>query len=286
MATSLLALIDDIASVLDDIAVMTKVAAKKTSGVIGDDLALNAEQLNGISSDKEIPIIWAVAKGGLKNKAILIPLALLISAFAKWLVVPMLMIGGLYLCFEGVEKVIEKLFHKEVIKTEEVVSLDDKIKGAIRTDFILSAEIIIIALGSVAQASILVQVISLLIIGLTMNIGVYGLVALIVKLDDLGLLLLKTKYWLVQKTGSGLVKTAPVLMKILAIVGTIAMFLVGGGIIAHGLPFIAHNVEPLIKQITNPALMNITLLLSELTIGVLSGLAVVAVIKMIKKIKG
>lgn len=257
-AGSLLALLDDIATVLDDVAVLTKVAAKKTSGVLGDDLALNAQQVAGVRAEREIPVVWAVAKGSLLNKAILVPAALLIAAVASWLIPPLLMLGGTYLCFEGVEKLWHKIAHRaqeaaheealaEALVHPEVDLVQfeaEKIKGAIRTDFILSAEIIVIALGSVAGKPFMVQVLSLVVIALLMTVGVYGLVAAIVKLDDAGL-------WLTQRhrtgplhaLGRALLATAPPLMKLLAIVGTAAMFLVGGGILVHEWSWLHHTVE-------------------------------------------
>lgn len=249
---SLLTLLDDIASVLDDVAVMSKVAAKKTAGVLGDDLALNAQQVAGVNADRELPVVWAVAVGSLKNKAILVPAALLISAFISWAIVPLLMIGGAYLCFEGFEKIWHSLAHGHAAAESQAepaapVPVDmaafeqDKIKGAIRTDFILSAEIIVIALGTVAGEPLLKQVLVLVAVAAVMTVGVYGVVAGIVKLDDAGL-------HLSQKTGESsgrrlqracgrmLLRAAPYLMKVLSVVGTAAMFLVGGGILTHGLP--------------------------------------------------
>lgn len=254
--SSLFVLIDDIAALLDDVALMTKVAAKKTTGVLGDDLALNAQQLSGMSADRELPIIWAVAKGSFKNKFILVPMAMLISAFIPWLIMPLLMIGGAYLCFEGFEKVLHSVTHKadSTIKKDPLEHLQEnltpefeaqKIKGAIRTDFILSAEIIVIALGVVSHLALPVQALVLAIIAIAVTVGVYGIVAAIVKLDDLGLYLLKDQAVtaiskIKRKLGLGLVNAAPKLMKLLGFVGTVAMFLVGGEIIAHGLPFIHH----------------------------------------------
>lgn len=254
----LLALLDDIATVLDDVAVMTKVAAKKTAGVLGDDLALNAQQVTGIKPDREIPVVWSVAKGSFINKLILVPAALLISYFAPWLITPLLMIGGAYLCFEGFEKVFHKALHEDNKHGEESVSevtqalMDPdidmveyergKIKGAIRTDFILSAEIIVISLGTAKDASFAMQAAVISGIALLMTVGVYGLVAAIVKMDDAGLYLVKDKaknVWAGFKRGVGhlLLTVAPWLMKSLGVIGTIAMFLVGGSIIMHGLPF-------------------------------------------------
>ena len=256
---SLLALLDDIASVLDDVAILTKVATKKTAGVLGDDLALNAQQVAGVRAERELPVVWAVAKGSLVNKAILVPAALAISAIAPWAIVPLLMIGGLFLCYEGVEKIWHKFAHRgesETHKQELVQALEnpdidlrtlekDKIKGAIRTDFILSAEIIVIALGTVADEPMLTRVLVLSGIAVLMTVGVYGLVAGIVKLDDLGL------HWqrrpgdgafarLLRRLGAGLLAFAPWLMKALAVVGTLAMFLVGGGIALHGWQSLHH----------------------------------------------
>lgn len=238
MASSLLALLDDIATILDDVAVLSKVAAKKTTGVLGDDLALNAKQLTGITAEREIPIIIKVAKGSFINKAIIVPIALLISYFIPSLIQPLLMIGGSYLCYEGMEKIIEKLFHKknnkEVIQ-EYILNEDEKIKGAIKTDFILSSEIIVITLGTVASQPILHQILSLIIISIAMTIGVYGFVAMIIKLDDVGLHFSKSTNKILNNKGLILLKLAPILLKGLGLIGTIAMFMVGGGILAHGL---------------------------------------------------
>lgn len=246
--TSLFALIDDIAALLDDVAVMTKVAAKKTAGVLGDDLALNAEQVAGVPTDRELPVVWAVAVGSAKNKAIIVPAALLISAFAPWAIQPLLMVGGGYLCFEGVEKVAHKLLHKDEAAEHQrlVEALKDpatdilayekaKIRGAIRTDFILSTEIIVITLGSVASAAFGRQVSVLCAIATLMTVGVYGLVAGIVKLDDLGLALSRKGSQGLQALGRGILRAAPYMMKGLSIAGTAAMFLVGGGIVLHGI---------------------------------------------------
>ncbi len=254
---SLLALLDDIASVLDDVALLTKVATQKTAGVLGDDLALNAQQVSGVRAERELPVVWAVAKGSLLNKAMLVPAALAISALVPWLVTPLLMLGGLFLCLEGCEKLAHRWLHAaddsanaRAVLTRaltnpaiDFVALErDKIKGAIRTDFILSAEIIVIALGIVAGQPLLTQVAVLVGISVLMTVGVYGLVAGIVKLDDLGL-------WLVRRGGAlvplgrAIVRAAPWLMKALTVVGTAAMFLVGGGILVHGVPVLSHAVE-------------------------------------------
>lgn len=254
--SSFFALIDDIASVLDDVSLMTKVAAKKTAGVLGDDLALNAQQVSGVQADRELPVVWAVAKGSLRNKVILVPAALAISALAPWAVTPLLMLGGLYLCFEGVEKLAHSLLHsaeesaaEHQQRIEALVQADvdlvtmekDKIQGAIRTDFILSAEIIVIALGTVATASFVSQVAVLSGVALIMTVGVYGVVAGIVKLDDAGLYLHRRQgngriTPLLRQLGLLLLAAAPRLMKALSVLGTAAMFMVGGGILAHGLP--------------------------------------------------
>ena len=248
--SSLLALIDDIATILDDVSVMTKVAAKKTAGVLGDDLALNAQQVAGVRAERELPVVWAVARGSFINKAILVPSALAISAFAPWAVTPLLMLGGAFLCYEGFEKLAHKYLHREEAAAHrselaqamadpdvDLVALEkDKIKGAVRTDFILSAEIIVITLGTVAAASFGKQVAVLAGIAVVMTVGVYGLVAGIVKLDDAGLYLSQRPARWLRALGRRILAAAPVLMKSLAIIGTAAMFLVGGGILVHGMP--------------------------------------------------
>ncbi|EGR1117891.1 TPA: DUF808 domain-containing protein [Vibrio parahaemolyticus] len=296
---SLLTLLDDIAAVLDDVALMSKMAAKKTAGVLGDDLALNAQQVSGVASEREIPVVWAVAKGSFKNKLILVPSALLISAIIPWLIMPLLLIGGLFLCFEGAEKVLEKLFphshpheeKEELVDTGE--SLEDyekrKVAGAIRTDFILSAEIIVIALGTVTGASLVTQILVVSLIAVIMTIGVYGLVAGIVKLDDLGFYLeirSKGKGWM-AKVGSALVAFAPKLMKLLTIVGTAAMFLVGGGIVVHNVPAIHHFVEPIIMNFSGHSVATAILpILLNGIIGFVAGLIVVAVWTVVEKLHG
>ena len=233
--SSLLTLLDDIASVLDDVALMTKVAAKKTAGVVGDDLALNANQVTGVRADRELPIVWAVAKGSLVNKLILIPAALLLSVFSSVLITPLLMLGGGYLCFEGVEKLLHKLMHRRDGSAhsvpDELIDENAKIKGAIRTDFILSAEIVIIALGVVAESSLTTQIISLLLIGIGLTVFVYGIVALIVKADDFGFALMRRPA--TAAVGKAIILFMPWFMRGVSIVGTLAMFLVGGGIFAH-----------------------------------------------------
>jgi len=256
--SSLLVLIDDIAAVLDDVALMTKMAAKKTAGVLGDDLALNAQQVSGVRAEREIPVVWAVAKGSFRNKLILVPAALAISAFAPWLVTPLLMLGGAYLCFEGFEKLAHKFLHSKAEEqvehgrlldtvadpaTDLVAYEQNKIKGAVRTDFILSAEIIAITLGTVADAPLLQQVVVLSGIAIVMTVGVYGLVGGIVKLDDLGLWLTQKPGALAKSVGGVILRAAPHLMRSLSVIGTAAMFMVGGGILTHGVPVAHHWIE-------------------------------------------
>lgn len=299
--SSLLTLIDDIASLLDDVSLMTKMAAKKTAGVLGDDLALNAQQVTGVKADRELPVVWSVAKGSFINKAILVPLALLISAFAPWAITPLLMVGGAYLCYEGFEKVFHSLTHKkqygeenkEALNANEDVAAYEqrKVKGAIRTDFVLSAEIIAITLGTVAGATFSQQVIVLCGIAIVMTVGVYGIVAGIVKLDDLGLYLSRKSSALARSIGSGIVSAAPYLMKTLSVVGTIAMFMVGGGILTHGLPPVHHlfedwasyaTVVPTFGQILQgviPALLNVVF-------GLVAGGVVLLVVSALGAIRG
>lgn len=281
--SSLLMLLDDIATVLDDVAVMTKVAAKKTAGVLGDDLALNAQQVAGVRAERELPVVWAVAKGSMLNKAILVPAALLISAFIPWLIVPLLMVGGAYLCFEGFEKLAHKYMHskqeevqhhRELIEAVANPEVDmvtfekDKIKGAVRTDFILSAEIIVIALGSVAAATFAKQAAVVVSIAVLMTVGVYGFVALIVKLDDIGMHLCKKPNSVAQFFGNFLLAAAPRLMKLLSVLGTAAMFMVGGGIVTHSIPVIHHWIEH-VAAATEP--------MGWLTSSVLNGFAGVVI---------
>ena len=301
MASSLLILLDDIATILDDVAAMIKMAAKKTAGVLGDDLALNAQQVSGVRTDRELPVVWAVAKGSFVNKLILVPAALLISVVAPWLITPLLMIGGLFLCYEGVEKVLHSLHHKKA-KTEEEASQElaaietdmatfekDKVKGAIRTDFILSAEIVVISLGTVAAATFSTKVMVLSVIAILMTVGVYGFVAMIVKIDDLGLYLTQQASSFKQTIGRGLLAFAPKLMKTLTIVGTIAMFLVGGGIISHGVPLLHHFTEGSVDYAEHiPTVGSIvgalTPTLINLVIGFVAGLIVLAIVSLIKKV--
>ena len=294
MATSLLALLDDIATVLDDVSVMTKVAAKKTAGVLGDDLAVNAEQVSGVRAARELPVVWAVAKGSLVNKAILVPAALILSVLAPWAITPVLMLGGGFLCFEGMEKVAHKLMPDEHATTQsadtETAPLDPavdlaaleaaKIKGAVRTDFILSAEIIVISLGTVASASLGTQIGVLCAIAAIMTVGVYGLVAGIVKLDDLGLALSQRSGSVLPALGRGILAFAPRLMKFLSIAGTIAMFLVGGGIIAHGFPALHHLQESLQAMVAGGLPSTLVGLLYTGVIGMLTGALLVAALKL------
>ena len=297
MASSLLALLDDIATLLDDVAVMTKVAAKKTAGVLGDDLALNAEQVAGVAAKRELPVVWAVAKGSAINKAILVPAALAISALLPQAILPLLMFGGAFLCFEGFEKVVHKFFHKAEDEanhaqiTQAVLNLEvdmvefekTKIKGAIRTDFILSAEIIVITLGTVAAAAFARQVTVLIAISVIMTVGVYGLVAGIVKMDDAGLALMKSTSSAARSFGRGLVAFAPKLMKFLSVAGTIAMFTVGGSIIAHGIPAIEHVIKALVGT---GALAGVWGFVLEGIVGVIVGAICVAIWMSVQKLLG
>lgn len=282
MATSLFALLDDIATVLDDVAALAKIAAKKTSGVLGDDLALNAHQVSGIQAERELPVVWAVAKGSFKNKAILVPSALAVSAAAPWAVTPLLMCGGVYLCYEGFEKLAHPFLHTpaeikemedEVLQAFSDPKVDllafekEKIAGAVRTDFILSGEIIVITLGAASGASFVVRAGALSAVAVLMTVFVYGFVAGIVKLDDVGLNLARKKRSAVL--GRFLVRLAPVLMKCLSVLGTLAMFMVGGGILLHGLPFAPHGLSPWVQP------------LADALAGVLAGAAALAFAKAI-----
>ncbi|MDH0339129.1 DUF808 domain-containing protein [Metapseudomonas otitidis] len=296
---SLLTLIDDIASVLDDVSLMTKVAAKKTAGVLGDDLALNAQQVSGVQAERELPVVWAVAKGSAVNKAILVPAALLISAVAPWLVTPLLMVGGAYLCFEGFEKLAHKWLHSaeddEKAHAEHVDALaksdvdlvtfeKEKIKGAIRTDFILSAEIIAITLGTVSESSFAVQVAVLVGIAAIMTVGVYGLVAGIVKLDDLGFYLVRKASATAQAIGRGILRAAPYMMKALSVIGTAAMFLVGGGILTHGIPAAHEPIHHLAEAAGSMGVAVPTLVNG--VVGILAGAVVLMGVSLVKKVLG
>ncbi|HCT40824.1 MAG TPA: DUF808 domain-containing protein [Moraxellaceae bacterium] len=303
--SSLLALIDDIATILDDVSVMTKVAAKKTAGVLGDDLALNAQQVAGVNADRELPVVWAVAKGSLVNKVILVPAALAISAFIPWAVTPLLMLGGLFLCFEGFEKLAHKFLHDtgedEAHHSDHVAALTDtsvdmvafekeKVKGAIRTDFILSAEIIAITLGVVANEAFMKQVTVLSGIALIMTVGVYGFVAGIVKLDDGGLYLSRqTGDGFFRKfqtaLGRGILRAAPWMMKSLSVIGTAAMFMVGGGILTHGTPG-AHDVIHHAAVAVGPVAGAVLPTLIDATTGVIAGALVLGMVMAVSKVMG
>lgn len=308
--SSLLALLDDIATMLDDVAALSKVAAKKTAGVLGDDLALNAQQVSGVQAERELPVVWAVAKGSLLNKLILVPAALLISAFLPVMITVLLVIGGLFLCFEGFEKVVEKFFHQKhaggeelltnkTLSESEITALENKkIKGAIRTDFVLSAEIIVIVLGSVQSASFETQVAVVSGLAILFTVGVYGLVAGIVKLDDLGLYLLRQSIVApAQKSistsmqrffGRSLLAIAPKLMKSLALIGTIAMFLVGGGIITHSIGPVHHVVEFILSLLTSAIGDNLQwfwAIAIDGFVGVIAGAIVLAFIAVISSVK-
>jgi len=300
MASSLLALLDDITTVLDDVALLSKLAAKKTTGVLGDDLALNAQQVTGVSADRELPVVWGVFKGSMVNKAILVPAALAISAWAPWLVTPLLMVGGAYLCFEGVEKLAHKWLHGPEDEAHDAAlsaalkdpSVDlaalerDKVKGAIRTDFILSAEIIAITLGTVADAPFTTRLLVLSGIAVLMTIGVYGLVAGIVKLDDAGLWLSRKAAAWQQSLGRGLLWLAPWLMKALSVAGTAAMFLVGGGILTHGAPFLHHAIEHTVQTLgVSGFAATLAQVLGDAIVGILAGAAAVAVVTGIQRLR-
>ena len=305
--SNLLALVDDIAIILDDVAILSKVAAKKTAGLLGDDLALNAEQVSGVKADRELPVVWAVAKGSLLNKLILVPSALLISAVAPWLIAVLLVMGGLYLCFEEFEKIAHKWLHdKDELEARhqaklaaladqkvDMVKLEkNKIKGAIRTDFILSAEIVVIVLGTVQSEPFLTQVIVVSLLALGITFGVYGLVAGIVKLDDVGLYMLEKSEsgsfnGLQRFIGRSLLIIAPLLMKFLSIVGTAAMFLVGGGILVHSIELIHHATDSLMKALGVPLEGIVAAsapVLVEGTVGLIAGALVLAVVSLVAKV--
>jgi predicted DNA repair protein MutK len=299
MASSLLALLDDIATLLDDVSVLTKVAAKKTAGVLGDDLALNAQQVSGVQAERELPVVWAVAKGSFLNKAILVPAALAISAIAPWAVTPLLMVGGAYLCFEAAEKLAHRLLHsrqedeahrqalQEAVANEQVdlcAFEKDKIKGAVRTDFILSAEIIVIALGTVAGQDFWTRVTVLVLIAVAMTVGVYGLVAGIVKLDDLGLYLSRRAGAAARATGRAILRAAPWMMKALSVGGTAAMFLVGGSILEHGIPPLHHAMDEAAHD-AGAWRVPVGMLFNALT-GVVAGSVLVAIHAVARRLRG
>ena len=308
MASSLLVLLDDIASVLDDVATLTKVATKKTAGVLGDDLALNAQQVAGVNADRELPVVWAVAMGSLRNKAILVPAALAISAFAPWAVTPLLMAGGLFLSFEGFEKLVHAFArgkghdderpqvsgHAQPHGAPAPIDLaafeKQRIGGAVRTDFILSAEIIVITLGTVATAPLPTRILVLSAIAVVMTVGVYGLVAGIVKIDDLGVALAR-RGGVQAAIGRALVAGAPWLMKFLSIAGTAAMFLVGGGILSHNIPALHHLAEQVTGQLVAlPAvggvLATLGPILFDAVVGIVAGFLVVGIVGAAKKLFG
>ena len=296
--SSFFALLDDIATILDDVAVLSKVAAKKTAGVLGDDLALNAQQVSGVTAERELPVVWAVAKGSFLNKLILVPTALAISAFAPWLVTPLLMLGGAFLCYEGFEKLAHRWMHppeaeaarlKELGRALSDPAVDlvaferEKIRGAVRTDFILSAEIVAITLGIVAATPLTTQVAVLSGVALAMTVGVYGLVAGIVKLDDLGLWLSKQASALSRAIGRGLLRAAPWLMKGLSVAGTAAMFLVGGGILVHGVPVLSHAIDGAVAGWGTVAQALLPSLAHAL-LGVVAGALVLAGVTLVRRL--
>jgi uncharacterized protein len=308
---SLLLLLDDIAAVLDDVALMTKVAAQKTAGMLGDDLAVNAEKASGVRAERELPVVWAVAKGSFRNKCILVPAALAVSLVVPWLITPALILGGLFLCYEGFEKVAHKFLytdaedvahHEELVEHLADTSVDlvhyeqQKIKGAVRTDFILSAEIIVLTLGVVAEMDFVGQVLVLSAIGLIMTVGVYGLVAGIVKLDDAGLYFMQQAgqgVWPISQRwlGARLMIFAPWLMKFLAVVGTVAMFMVGGGILTHGLHVLDEGIRSVAAQLgetatVGPVLASMAPMLSSIVIGMVAGAAVLAVVTLWQRLRG
>ena len=299
MASSLLLLLDDIATVLDDVSILTKVAAKKTAGVLGDDLALNAQQVSGVRADRELPVVWAVCKGSFVNKAILVPAALVIGTWLPWLVTPLLMIGGAFLCFEGCEKLAHKFLHKQEHAADisrheqaladpavDLVAVEkDKIKGAVRTDLILSAEIIAITLGTVQGQSFVTQLSVLAGIALIMTIGVYGLVAGIVRLDDAGFALSRRNGAASQALGRGILATAPWLMKGLSFAGTAAMFLVGGGILVHGVPALGHMLEAW-AQNAGGLVGGVASMALNAGVGILAGALVLAGVEIARKVFG
>lgn len=290
MSAGLLMLLDDIAATTDDIAAMSKIAIKKTTGILGDDLALNAEQVSGMTSSRELPVIYKVFKGSLYNKLILVPLALIISYFAPWLMIPLLMIGGAYLCYEGVENLCEKVFDKESHAEKKKVEVEvdtteyenKKVKGAIRTDFILSSEIVVVSLNSLGETSFMNKVISMSLLALFFTFFVYGLVALIVRLDDIGFWFKRKKNIIFDKIGSGLINVVPYIMKGLTLIGLIAMFLVGGGIIVHGLPFIGKSVEGF--ELTNSFVIFLTESLVNFGVAFIVGLILVLIHKFYLKL--
>lgn len=289
MASGIFAILDDVATLLDDAAVMSKVAAKKTAGLLGDDLAVNAEQATGFPASRELPVIWAITKGALLNKIIILPVAFLLSAYMPWLIVPILLIGGAYLSFEGAEKVFEWFFHHEKGEIaaqsledpkEIVVKESAKIKGAIRTDFILSIEIIVIALGTVMDQSLTIRILVVSLIALVATVGVYGLVALIVRMDDAGAYLINHARsfkgflaGLSKSSGEKLIAALPWVIRLLGVIGTIAMLLVGGGMYVHNIELLHHSLEFM------PSLI------AELLVGLVVGAVIIGVVHLAKRLK-
>jgi predicted DNA repair protein MutK len=302
-------LLDDIATLLDDVAVMSKVAVHKTAGVLGDDLALNAQQVAGVKADRELPVIWAVAKGSLVNKAILVPLALMISLWLPAAITPMLMVGGLYLCFEGVEKLAhrwlhtpqedavhdDQLRHAVADPSRDLVAFEkDKIKGAIRTDFVLSAEIIVITLGTIASAPFSEKVLVMCFVAFFMTLAVYGIVAGIVRLDDFGFRLLNrallTGYNWEAKLGQAIVAFAPALLRFLSVAGTLAMFLVGGSILGHGWPALHHAVTEIANEWAElgglvKVVSVVVPYLVDLVVGLVAGAIALVIVKGFSKLR-
>jgi predicted DNA repair protein MutK len=300
MASSLLALLDDITSILDDVSVLAQVAAKKTTGVLGDDLALNAQQVAGLRADRELPVVWAVFKGSLRNKAILVPAALAISALAPWAVTPLLMAGGAFLCYEGFEKIAhrwlharadDEAHHRQLVQVVSDPEIDlceveqQKIKGAVRTDFILSAEIIAITLGTVANSEFIVRLAVLAAIAVLMTVGVYGLVGAIVKIDDFGLYLSRRASSGARAIGKAILRGAPWLMKALSVAGTAAMFLVGGGILVHGIRPLRQAIEHIDESLQG-SLGGIATFLCDGLIGIAAGAIVLGVVALVQRISG
>jgi len=301
MATSLLALLDDITSVLDDVALLSKLAAKKTTGVLGDDLALNAQQVTGVAAERELPVVWAVARGSFVNKAILVPAALAVSAWAPWAVTPLLMLGGAFLCFEGVEKLLHRSARDDEAGATaadaaaplqrleaDLAALErDKVKGAVRTDFILSAEIIAITLGTVAGSDFMTRLLVLSGIAVVMTIGVYGLVAGIVKLDDAGLYLSRRSAAAARRLGALILAAAPWLMKALSVAGTAAMFMVGGGILSHGIPGLHELVRQALAGLPAPGMVQGLLsLLADVAVGLVAGSLCLAGVAAMQRLRG
>ena len=282
MTGGLFAILDDIAMLLDDAAMVTKASIKQTAPILGDDLAVNAEKAAGFHASRELPVLWAITKGAFKNKLIILPLAFLLSAFAPWLIAPILILGGLYLAFEGAEKVHEyievKLLKREHKIEKKILSEEQKIKSAVTTDFILSIEIIVIALGTVMSQPFLIQVIAVSFVAIIATLGVYGLVALLVRMDDVGFYLIQTspENSFKDSVGDFLVASLPKIVKFLGIVGTIAMLLVAGGIFTHNIEYIHHLYEENFHFL--PALV------FDMILGIVIGYVVFLIEQMVVKI--